>query len=92
MRSCILSARQSTVNRLISNHRIEGVAGEGLLIEAAQHKSQFVVRNLISMVGDHDVWAGLPENDSETLLERIYRLRPEHVEVILELIKSNFSN
>ncbi len=53
-----------------------------LLIEAAQHKSQFVVRNLISMVGDHDVWAGMPENDPETLLERIYRLRPEHVEII----------
>jgi hypothetical protein len=53
-----------------------------LLIEAAQQKSRFVVRNLISMVGDHDVWAGLAENDPKTLLERIYRLRPEHVQVI----------
>jgi hypothetical protein len=52
------------------------------LIEAAQQKSRFVVRNLISMVGDHDVWAGLAENDPKTLLERIYRLRPEHVQVI----------
>ena len=53
-----------------------------LLIEAAKQKSRFVVRNLIAMVGDHDVWAGLPENNPETLLERIYRLRPEHVEII----------
>jgi hypothetical protein len=53
-----------------------------VLIEAAQRKSRFVVRNLMSMVGDHYVWAGLPENDPETLLERIYHLRPEHVEVI----------
>jgi hypothetical protein len=53
-----------------------------LLIKAAHEKPRFVVRNLISMVGDHDVWAGLPENDRETLLQRIYRLRSEHVEMI----------
>ena len=68
-----------------------------LLLKAAQLQPALVTRNLIHMVGDHDVWAGLPETDPRTLLERVYRLRRDHVDTIfgeyavplLELFASN---
>ncbi len=68
-----------------------------LLLDAAKLNPRLIVANLIHIVGDEDVWAGLPENDASTLLERIYKLRPEHVDTIfgeyavplLEVIANN---
>jgi hypothetical protein len=68
-----------------------------LLISVGQKRQRFVIRNLILMVGDVDVRVTLAERDPGTLLERIYRLRPERVEQIfgdtkeqlLELIASH---
>ena len=53
-----------------------------LLLAAAQARPGLIVRNLIHIVGDQDVWAGLPERDASTLLERVYTLHPEHVDTI----------
>jgi hypothetical protein len=53
-----------------------------LLIKTAQQQPRLLIRNLIPMVGDQDVWANLPEANPETLLERVYKLRPEHVDII----------
>ena len=53
-----------------------------LLLEAARLRPRPILRNLIYMVGDENVFAGLPETDRSTLLERIYKLNPGHVDTL----------
>jgi hypothetical protein len=68
-----------------------------LLLDAARLHPRLIIKNLIHIVGEQNVWAGLPEYDDSTLLERVYKLHPEHVDTIfgkyavplLELIAHN---
>jgi hypothetical protein len=63
-----------------------------LLLEAARLQPYLVIPNLIHMVGDHDVWAGLPETDPRTLLERVYKLHRDQVETICGEYAVSFLN